>query len=357
MSAAVAPRRSLEVDTSRSRSASATGQNAQAPKTTLRRMFQETLRATGLSRQRNRDSTIITKPPGSTQDQVANFKEKEKEKSKDDTRRALKVTFSRKPKQLAPVRTDVETTAFMGSLRQASMSSPALHLSSNPFYPSGNSPVTSNSVAAAITTPLRPRVSTRRSSREREPITPLQISGPRSLVPISPSTPTFSNYSPNLTRPISPTPHRNRSPPARMTHFPSISMSNLPGSHANRSMSPTYHSQNTSAASVTTSSLQRDLIRTASSLLIKHLSRPPPPLKQHEWQDVEIRLRALSRLERIWGKSGGGSSTTALGPGSGFGGGEERERRLFCEAVRDGYVLCAYVFETPLVTPLTYTFY
>jgi hypothetical protein len=50
----------------------------------------------------------------------------------------------------------------------------------------------------------------------------------------------------------------------------------------------------------------------------------------------------LSRLERIWGKSGGGgSSTTAVNSGSTLGGGEERERRLFCETVRDGYVLCA----------------
>jgi hypothetical protein len=162
------------------------------------------------------------------------------------------------------------------------------------------------------------------------------------LVPSSPSTPAFPNYSSNVTRPTSPTPHRNRSPPARMTHFPSISMSNLPGSQAMRSMSPTYQSRNTSAASITTSSYQRELIRNASSLLIKHLSRPPPHIKQHEWQDVEIRLRALSRLERIWGRSGGGgSSTTAIGAGSGFGGGEERERKLFCDAVRDGYVLCA----------------
>lgn len=69
----------------------------------------------------------------------------------------------------------------------------------------------------------------------------------------------------------------------------------------------------------------------------------------HESEEVEARLQPLARLERVWGKSGASAngSVTQLGAtGSGITGtalstsGEERERRLFTEALRDGYVLC-----------------
>ena len=72
-----------------------------------------------------------------------------------------------------------------------------------------------------------------------------------------------------------------------------------------------------------------------------------------ELEEVELRLRALARLERIWGKGGSanvnGVSNTSGGAVTGFGGlspggvssvGEDRERRLFSEALKDGYVLC-----------------
>ena len=60
---------------------------------------------------------------------------------------------------------------------------------------------------------------------------------------------------------------------------------------------------------------------------------------------MELRLRSLARLERVWAKSGSGmgSSTqlNSVGGTSGMSAGaEERERRYFCEALRDGYVLC-----------------
>ena len=72
-----------------------------------------------------------------------------------------------------------------------------------------------------------------------------------------------------------------------------------------------------------------------------------------ELEEIELRLRALARLERVWGKSGSvyasgvpntsGSVVTSFG-GLGAGGassmGEDRERRLFSEALKDGYVLC-----------------
>jgi len=75
-----------------------------------------------------------------------------------------------------------------------------------------------------------------------------------------------------------------------------------------------------------------------------------------EWGEVEARTRALARLERIWSKSGNsgfGSSTnisTAALSSSGLtASGEEREKRLFCEALRDGYVLCQCV---PFLAPV-----
>jgi hypothetical protein len=67
-----------------------------------------------------------------------------------------------------------------------------------------------------------------------------------------------------------------------------------------------------------------------------------------ELKEIEVRMRALARLERIWGKSGSsasGSNVMSSSPGglssSGLSAaGEDRERRLFSEALRDGYVLC-----------------
>ncbi|PVF92803.1 hypothetical protein CPB86DRAFT_877616 [Serendipita vermifera] len=348
MAAVVAPRKSLDVESSRSPSVAA--QNPSAPKT-IKRIFQDTLRVTGLTRSRDRDGTVNAKqsiPPPSTVPDKNKDKEKEKQKLKEESKRGLKVTFTRKSKPSASSRLeDTENNnderPFMGSLRHASMSSPVLPLSTNPFALPSSSSTATGSAQATSGSPVRPKVQPRRgstTSRDKEPITPLQISRPRSLVPTSPSSPTSPNHSTPAGRSVSPQ-HRNRSPQPRMTRFPSISTSNLPGSSIQRAVSPTFHSRNTSTTSLNSSSPYREVIRTASSLLIKHLARPPPPLKQEDWQDVEVRLRALSRLERIWGRSGGGSSATAVGSASGYGGGEERERRLFCEAVRDGYVLCA----------------
>ncbi|KAJ7483233.1 hypothetical protein FB451DRAFT_949623, partial [Mycena latifolia] len=93
----------------------------------------------------------------------------------------------------------------------------------------------------------------------------------------------------------------------------------------------------------------RDLIRTATSMLCKEVVKPPVHMSRTEaglkdWDEVEVRVRALARLERIWGKSGiGSSSNLTLGTPAGVSvGGEERERRLFAEALRDGFVLCQY---------------
>jgi hypothetical protein len=103
---------------------------------------------------------------------------------------------------------------------------------------------------------------------------------------------------------------------------------------------------------------QREVIRAATSLLCKELRKAPAHLArieaQKEWAEVEVRVQPLVRLERVWGKSGGASASSSQVAVGGVGSnvlssaGEERERKLFCEALRDGVVLCQYVFA---VTP------
>ncbi|KAG2042644.1 hypothetical protein BDR03DRAFT_1006311 [Suillus americanus] len=111
------------------------------------------------------------------------------------------------------------------------------------------------------------------------------------------------------------------------------------------------NSSNISTASLISPSTpeQREVIRAATSLLCKELRKAPPNLArgdtQKEWAEVEVRLQPLTRLERVWGKSGGASASSsqvAVGVGSTVlsSAGEERERKLFCEALRDGVVLC-----------------
>ncbi|KAF8265069.1 hypothetical protein EI94DRAFT_1590153 [Lactarius quietus] len=92
--------------------------------------------------------------------------------------------------------------------------------------------------------------------------------------------------------------------------------------------------------------IHREAVRAATSLLCKEMLRPSQSasLGVRESEEVECRMRALARLERIWGKSGAstnGSATQISGMGSSANmAGEERERKMFTEALRDGYVLC-----------------
>ncbi|KAK0467032.1 STE/STE11/cdc15 protein kinase [Desarmillaria tabescens] len=144
-----------------------------------------------------------------------------------------------------------------------------------------------------------------------------------------------STGSPNLARDESPSPIRPR-----------------PVSPSQRSYAQNRHF-NISSASLTSPSdpVSRELIRSATTLLCKEVNKPPVHATRTEvgardWEEVEIRMRALSRLERIWGKSSANGSSSNLSnvgalSSSGLGAsGEERERRLFTEALRDGFVLC-----------------
>lgn len=87
-------------------------------------------------------------------------------------------------------------------------------------------------------------------------------------------------------------------------------------------------------------------------MLVREMLKPPsnrgPSLDVMEYEEVELRLRPLARLERVWGKSGGAASSSQVNvsglSSSGLSaGGEERERKQFAEALRDGYVLCQCV--------------
>jgi hypothetical protein len=95
-----------------------------------------------------------------------------------------------------------------------------------------------------------------------------------------------------------------------------------------------------------------EVVRTATSMLCKEMLQPGKGmgLGLRETEEVEARLRALARLERVREEDTNGISETATQLGSsaamedrdaGVGApGEGRLRRLFAEALRDGYVLC-----------------
>lgn len=98
--------------------------------------------------------------------------------------------------------------------------------------------------------------------------------------------------------------------------------------------------------------MHREVVRTATSMLCKEMLQPGKStgLGLRETEEVEARLRALARLGRVWLKNTHGipGSATQLdasvtmkdGDAGGSAPGEERELRLFAEALRDGYVLC-----------------
>jgi hypothetical protein len=128
-----------------------------------------------------------------------------------------------------------------------------------------------------------------------------------------------------------------------------------------RTYSPSYGQNrhfNMSTSSLVSASTpeQRELIRSATSILCRELRKMPPHLSGSqtglkEWDEVEHRMQHLVRAERIWGKSasilGANASQISVSGGASPRGlsvsGEERERRLFSEALGDGFVLCQCV--------------
>ncbi|KAJ7066618.1 Pkinase-domain-containing protein [Mycena amicta] len=199
--------------------------------------------------------------------------------------------------------------------------------------PRGTSPIRPRSPSRRVVTPLRSLSS---ASTSHLPLSSSPLPSPTSArrpsldssrrVSIdSPRRPSFREESPSPVRPRDRTPSTQR--PVYTTRQLNASTTSLSGPS-----NPEH----------------RDLIRTATSMLCKEIVKPPAHMArtesgQRDWEQVEVRMRALARLERIWGKSGvgGSASNLTLGQPSGISvGGEERERRLFTEALRDGFVLC-----------------
>lgn len=86
--------------------------------------------------------------------------------------------------------------------------------------------------------------------------------------------------------------------------------------------------------------IHREVVRTATSVLCKEMLKPSQSasLEVHESEEVECRMRALTRLERVWGKwrfYEREHDSACLGANM-----VGEERRLFTEALRNGYVLC-----------------
>ncbi|KIY62610.1 hypothetical protein CYLTODRAFT_169858 [Cylindrobasidium torrendii FP15055 ss-10] len=138
--------------------------------------------------------------------------------------------------------------------------------------------------------------------------------------------------------------------PSFRDESPSPSPRSRPISPNQRSYSQNRHFNiSTASVNVTANPEHRELVRQATTMLCKEVGKPPVHAGRteagiKEWEEVELRMRALSRLERVWGKSQGASSSNVnLSNPNGntlSAGGEERERKLFWEALRDGFVLC-----------------
>ncbi|KAG8956069.1 hypothetical protein FRC03_010981 [Tulasnella sp. 419] len=178
------------------------------------------------------------------------------------------------------------------------------------------------------------------------------------------------------------------------TSFSNVARSGSPISNSgSRAMSPVYrghtHARTGSSASLVGGGIsrERELIRQAASFVVKEMAHPPIPqattsqqnscgglagasagVQVNPWEEVEYRLAKLIRVERVWNKSGSsgggsvfgtigmnGSSVTLNAESYGTtagGGNEEKERNIFCEALRDGYVLAQLINKLHPADPL-----
>ncbi|GLB41928.1 putative STE STE11 cdc15 protein kinase [Lyophyllum shimeji] len=233
-------------------------------------------------------------------------------------------------------------------------------------------------LSAPPASPINPRASSPIRPRPTRVVAPRGLSSSSaSHLPLTPSSPSPTTRRPSVDGPRRPSaeiPRKVSGEPARRPSVDSPRRPSLdfarpsrdspvrPGGESPaprlRSVSPTQRSyaqnrhfnMSTLSLSPPSNPEHRELIRTATSLLCKEIIKIPPHMSRTEsglkdWEEVEVRTRALVRAERIWGKAGGiagGSSSNLNSPGaSGMSASaEERERRLFGDALRDGYVLC-----------------
>ncbi|KAJ2966491.1 hypothetical protein NUW54_g13792 [Trametes sanguinea] len=246
---------------------------------------------------------------------------------------------SRSPPPETPTRSPSPRGYGVSSSRRAAAS--ASHL------PLGlGSPPTSPTTPRAVS-PTQTRSPSRTPTTQRA----IPTSSSTSHLPLgSPTTSSTSNRRPSLdARPISPptSPSRAASPvtPARSRAVSPTQRNYSPSYGQNR----LYNASTTSLASPSNPE-HRELIRSATSFLCKEMLKPPSQisksgLEPKDFEEVEVRLRELARLERIWGRSGAIASSSQVNLAGTASNGvasrsEEKERRLFGEALRDGYVLC-----------------
>lgn len=242
----------------------------------------------------------------------------------------------------------------------------------SPTPRAGHLAATATKRAAASTSHLPLGDNSPRSPTTPRPLSPVQARSP-SRTPTHRARPSASASTSHLplSSPTTPAPPARRtsvdapragfSPTTSRAASPTTPIRPRAASPPQRNYSPSFshlrtvNLSTTSLATVAANPEQRELLRNASSLLIKEMLKPPSQVRESgldpkEYEEVELRLRSLVRLERVWGRSGSGfMSTSQLGSVSASGstglgaGGEERERRHFGEALRDGYVLCQYV--------------
>ncbi|KZV64677.1 hypothetical protein PENSPDRAFT_656389, partial [Peniophora sp. CONT] len=237
------------------------------------------------------------------------------------------------------------------SLRLASASTPTL----TPSAPSTPTPVpptpkrrpTPVNINTPPASPPPPETPTRPLTRRPSELRARSPSSPRRVTPVMGLRSTSATHLPLSPSPVPGAGRRSVDLPRRSIDSPGPSRAGSPTTprRANTSMGVTRHlNSSTTSLSNLPPSPQREAIRAASSALCREMLKPGQlALGAREQEEVEVRMRPLARLERVWGKSGGlgmgSSSNLAVAPPSSAAG-EERERRTFADALRDGYVLC-----------------
>lgn len=272
---------------------------------------------------------------------------------------------SRERVSLDSTRPETPTRRARGGARSPDLSPPSPPPRSGHLTQTASRRAAANPTHIPLTTPpasptsARPLSPSQTRSSSRTPIhrahpsaSTSNLNLPLSTSPPPPATPTRrSSDNQRVNFSSSPTPGRTSSPttPVRIRAVSPTQRNYSPNPVQIRPI----NASTTSLATTTATSEHRELVRTASSLLIKEMLKPPSQsgLDVSVYEEVEVRLRSLARLERVWGKSGSsfmGSTTQLSTAGTGLSGlgagGEERERRHFGEALRDGYVLCQCVF-------------
>lgn len=84
----------------------------------------------------------------------------------------------------------------------------------------------------------------------------------------------------------------------------------------------------------------RAVLRTAIGMIAREAGgRPPAHMCRtdqglRDWEEVEVRVKELVWEEKVWRGKGGKDDGLKEEESA------QRERRIFVEALRDGYVLC-----------------